>query len=81
MFGKTDSLNFDEDKILSRKLGIITVWDDSKIENNSIVDMSVLTKDVKNIYKTVNKIANQMKKSLKRKNSIQNKKQKKNILA
>ena len=61
MFGKTDSLNFDEDKILSRKLGIITVCDDSKIENNSIVDMSVLTKDVKNIYKTVNKIANQMK--------------------
>lgn len=51
--GKTDFLDFDKASFTgSHQAGAITYLDTSKIENNAIVDVSILTKNIQKVYKT-----------------------------
>lgn len=56
--GKTKELNFDIHKFMYSELGAITLLDIKKLDNHSIVDTSILTKNIKKICDTTTKLAN-----------------------
>lgn len=58
-FGKTESLNFDNNSLFYKELGAITIFDLKNIKDNTIVDVTIVTNDIKKICNIVGKISNE----------------------
>ena len=57
-FGKTESLAFDSGFIIKYELGAITCLDNKKMNDNTTVDVTILTNNIQKIYKTTKALAN-----------------------
>ena len=58
--GKTNELEFDERNFSGTILGAITFLDSNNLKSEAIVDVAILTNNVKNIYKTTEEIASKL---------------------
>ena len=56
--GKTETLDFGSKKFIYTEEGAITLLETEKLEDNSIVDVSILTNNIKEICKTTTQLAN-----------------------
>ena len=45
-FGKTEKLEVDHGIVVNHELGAITIFDNQNMNDDTIVDVSILTKDV-----------------------------------